>query len=343
MKTKIEYRISEEHARSIFGANEGVRIGEDLRLIKLNADDPRWQPLAHLYWNNNREGFYGWDIERRYSATEIRAAKLHLLQIKAAVVPSGEECGTVYDDSDMCPLCGHGRVQVSPLRVRLSRIPTRAEIAQSWAGETIISARLVRLLIDSDITGFGLGPVQRSKKGPEEPFSFSQTNSGRQLLELARKQCVKYPSSEFYVWINGLQRRHLLRSAVKEHETIKLRHRRSLGCTSSEWYQLFIVSKPVELAPQTRLGNDPFDNDAECRQRCPLGLPNHVVGLNLLSQARVLTSHWDGSDFVCSRGLVGVRRGLFMPRPLLFISARLRELLAQNLIKGWTSEVVDLR
>jgi hypothetical protein len=231
---------------------------------------------------------------------------------------------------------------MSPLRVRLSRLPTRAEIAQSWAGETIISARLVSLLIDSGITGFGLGPVQRSRKGPEEPFSFSQTNSGRELLKLAEEQHVKYPSSEFYVWINGLQRRDLLQSAFKEHEIMTLEGRRTVGGTSSEWYQLFVVSNPVELGALNRFGNNPFDNDVECRQRCPLEVRDHVLGLNLLSQVGVLSSHWDGSDFVCSRGFVGVRRGLSMPRPLLFISARLRELLVHNLIKGWTSEVVDL-
>jgi len=241
-----------------------------------------------------------------------------------------------------CPLCGCGRVQTSPLRLRLSRLPGRAEIAQSWGGEIIISTRLVRLLIDFGITGFGLGPVQRSKKGLEEPFSFTQTNSGRQLLKFAEEHQIKYPSPEFYVWVNGLQRRYLLNSAVREHEAIKLPKRRSAGGTSSEWYQLFIVSNPVELGPQARVGNGPFDNDVDGRQRCPLGLRDHVLGLNLLSQASILSSQWDGSDFVRSLGLVGVRRGLLMPRPLIFISPRLRQLFVQNLIKGWTSEVADL-
>jgi hypothetical protein len=184
--------------------------------------------------------------------------------------------------------------------------------------------------------------VQRSKKGLEEPFSLSETNSGKQLLDLAEEQHVKYPSAEFYVWINGLPRRHLLQNALMEHETMKLRGRRSSGGTSSNWYQLFVVSNPVELAPQTIIGNNPLDNDLEGRQRCPLGLRDHVLGLNLLSQTSVLTSQWNGSDFVRSRGLVGVRRGLFMPRPMLFISARLRELLIKNLVKGWASEVVEL-
>lgn len=152
LKTTIEYRISEEHAGSIFSPNEGLRVNKELRLIKLSADDPRWQPLAELYWRHERKGFYGWTIKREYSAAEIDAAKLHLLRIKASIVPTGEECGTLYEDSEMCPLCGCGRVQASPLRLRLSRLPGRAGIAESWAGEVIISTRLVRPLIDSGIT-----------------------------------------------------------------------------------------------------------------------------------------------------------------------------------------------
>jgi hypothetical protein len=98
----------------------------------------------------------------------------------------------------------------------------------------------------------------------------------------------------------------------------------------------------VELSAETRLGHNPFDNDPEGHHRCPLGLRDHVLGLNLLSQVRLHGSGWDGNDFVRSRGLVGVRRGLFMPQSLLFISARLRELLLKNAIKGWRSEVALL-
>jgi hypothetical protein len=342
VKTEIEYRISEEHARSVFGVHEGRRISEGIRLIKLDVDDPRWEILAQLYWTQKRKGFYSWRIKRRYSAAETRAAKLHLFQIRATILPSGEECGTVYDDGQMCPLCGCGRVQVSPLRLRLGRMPKRAEIAQSWGGETIVSARVVRLLIDSEIMGFGLGPVQRAKKGTEEPFSFSQTNSGRQMLRMAEQQRIKYPSPEFYVWINDLKRRDIFQNAVKEHEGKTLTRRRLAGGTSPHWYQLLVTSNPVELASSTWVGTSPFDNDLESHQRCPLELGDHVLGLNLLSQVSLPSSEWDGTDFVRSRGYVGVRRGLFTPRPLFFVSARLRELFLQNSVKGWASEAVNL-
>jgi hypothetical protein len=342
LKTEIEYRISEEHARSVFLPNEGKQIDESLRLIRLDAQDPRWASLARLYSANKGKGFYDWTIRRRYSAGETNDAQLHFFNISAGVLPTGEECGTLYSDLEMCPVCGAGRVQVSPLRLRIANTPRRAEIAQSWGGEIIVSARVVRLLIDSHMTGFGLGPVQRSKKGEEEAFTFMQTPSGKQLLYDALQAGIEYPSPAFYVWINRTEQRDKLEGAIKEHESSKLPTRRLLGGTSPEWYQLFVTSNPVELAAATRIGHDPFDDDIADQNRCPLGLPEHVVGLNLLSQVTVQGEAWKGADLLRSRELVGVRRGLFNPKPLLFISPRLRDLLLRSRVKGWISEVANV-
>jgi hypothetical protein len=338
LKTQIEYRILEEHARSVFGPDEGQVIGRHkfkIRVVKLDADDPRWVELARLYDRLGGRDFYGWQIRRTYSLTETRNASLHLFQITTGILPTGEDCGTQYNDHDVCPLCGAGRVQVSPLRLNLTNAPKRAEFAESWHGEAIISVRVVRLLIDAGMTGFGLGPVQRSKKGDEEPFTFSETSSGKRLLNSAIQAGIPYPSPQFYVWINTPEQRRTFLSAVEEHNRKKLAGRRLLGGTSADWYQLFVTSSPVELAPVTRFGINPFDDDRKELYRCPLGLRDHVIGMNLLSQVAVQNDEWKCADFIRSRGLVGIRG----PRPLLFVSPRLRELLLKNKVKGWTSEV----
>lgn len=135
------------------------------------------------------------------------------------------------------------------------------------------------------MTGFSLGPVQRSKKGEEEPFTLTETAAGRRLLLAASKARIKYPSPEFYVWINHLEQDKLFRRVIKEHENKKLRCRRKPGGTTSEWYQLLVTSKPVELVPPTLVGKNPFDHDTEGPNKCPFGLAGHVLGLNLLSQA----------------------------------------------------------
>jgi hypothetical protein len=95
---------------------------------------------------------------------------------------------------------------------------------------------------------------------------------------------------------------------------------------------------PVNLASATRFGKNPFDDDSKGLYHCPLGLRDHVVGISLLSQVVVQNNNIGDADFVRSRGL-GERRG---PRPLLFISPRLRELLAKNKVKGWVTEVARI-
>jgi hypothetical protein len=192
------------------------------------------------------------------------------------------------------------------------------------------------------MTGFGLGPVQRSKKGEEEAFSFIETTSGKQLLYAALHAGIEYPSPEFYVWINSTEQRDKLDRAINEHERRKLPRRRLPGGTSPEWYQLFVTSSPMKLEPATRFGCNPFDDDIAGKYRCPLGLREHVVGLNLLSQVTVQGEAWQGGDFLRSRELVGVRRGLFNPKPLLFVSPRLRDLLLKNAVKGWSTEAANV-
>ena len=341
MITDIECRLSEEYALSIFNLNEGKKINS-LRLIRLDARDPRWPSVARLYSANKGRGFYGWNIRRRYTVSETKGGRLHLLNVKARITPTGEECGTLYSDLEMCPLCGAGRVQTSPLRLNLSKAPRSAEIALSWGGEIIVSTRVVRLLIASGISGFGLGPVQRSKKGEEEAFTFMETTAGKSLLYAALQAGIDYPSPEFYLWMNRPQQRDALDRAIREHESRTVPGRRLPGGTSPEWYQLFVTSNPVELAPPTRIGSNPFEDDKEGEQGCPLGLPGHLAGLKVLSQVTVQGDAWKGADVLRSLALVGVRRGLFNPRPLLFISPRLRDLLLANSVKGWTSEVVNV-
>lgn len=121
-----------------------------------------------------------------------------------------------------------------------------------------------------------------------------------------------------------------------------LRGLRSLpikGCSPSAeiiegWVQVSVTSE-LEIGPSTRFGEDPFDESQS--SICPIG---HIAGLNLLSQVQVIGGSWDGSDLVRSRSLVGDRRGLLVPYPLLFVSQRARRLLRSMGVRGWQAEPV---
>jgi len=113
-----------------------------------------------------RRLFWGWDIHRRYSEKELQAAELFKLWPNAMFEPSGEECGTEYDESVACPQCGAGARQVSDLVLDLRRAPKGADIAQTIANELIISTRLAEELKARGISGAAFRPVrQKGKKG----------------------------------------------------------------------------------------------------------------------------------------------------------------------------------
>ncbi len=108
---------------------------------------------------------------------------------------------------------------------------------------------------------------------------------------------------------------------------------------SPMWYRLNITSPAVEVAAPTRFGIDPFDDDPSGRYRCP---EDHVVGLNILSELSIKRDSWDGVDIAMTRQTVGNRQGVLVPAPLIIVSPRLRQLLAENDIKGFKTEVAYL-
>lgn len=112
--------------------------------------------------------------------------------------------------------------------------------------------------------------------------------------------------------------------------------RHKTGALSEGWYQLVIISQPVDIVLPTRMGRGPFDLDEGGRFRCPL---KHVAGLNRLSELWVSRTGHDGSDWVRTRQFVGMRRGVLRPEEQLLISPRLYQLLVELKAKRFDVEV----
>lgn len=106
------------------------------------------------------------------------------------------------------------------------------------------------------------------------------------------------------------------------------------GMPSENHFQLKVVGQPVELDPATRAGEDPFDDDSY--GRCPRG---DVVGLNLLSEVTVKGETIPRLDVTATRQMVGARRGLLRPRPMLLLSPRAWRAIEDAKLKGLIVEV----
>jgi hypothetical protein len=165
MRELIEFRIPEDYAAKWLDPNEGTRISALVRKYELSTGDPRLERIAEADRALKKEGhafFTAWEIRRRYTEGELASAALFRLTVTSIFEPAGEECGTRYDESTACPICGAGGRQVSDLSIPTSRIPKGKDISRTIAGEIVVSRRFVDLFERTSLTGAEFCPVRNS-------------------------------------------------------------------------------------------------------------------------------------------------------------------------------------
>ena len=341
MREVCEFRVLEEFFPLVFPGSEGQRISDSVRKVEVSTSDPLFQKVGavqrQLKADAGKFFFAGWKLKRTYAKEELAAARAFLLSITAIFEPAGEECKTVYDESAACPQCGAGASQVSDLRLDSRRIPKQKDIASTIANEWIVSQKLASILVQNEISGFRLAPLRHHADYSNEPLELARVPSGKALLHKARQLGIDPDSWRFFVWLNEPEQDSLVQGAVAESAQ-SLQTGRRLQ-TATGWYQLIVESKPLRVAPMTRFGINPFDDDAAGTYRCPNG---HVLGLNRLSELYVEEADWDGADFHITREYVGTRRGLLRPTRLIVVSPKLRKLFLEHKIKGADFEVAHL-
>jgi hypothetical protein len=353
MKEICEFRVQEQHAGRLFAPNEGKKLGwtklfgdkfVTVRKIELSVDDPKFRRVGELdaLIKKKPNGFFyaGWHIQRRYTVEEIESAELFQLVNAPAFEPTGEECGTVYDEKAACRICGAGRRQVSPLRLNLRKIPKTKDFARTIADEWVVSQRLVNALADANISGVEFQPVHHQlNPRVDEPMELEKTSAGREIIQAAADAGIELHSAKFYFWLNRKEQRKMVDAAHKQF--LDLLQKKDIRRTSPlpHWYQLVVNSKPVKIAQATKTGINPFDKDIAGLYRCPSG---HMIGFTLLSELYIERNSWDGSDIAYTSQLVGRKAGLIRPRPPILISPRLRGVLIKAKVKGLEIEVAHL-
>jgi hypothetical protein len=121
-----------------------------------------------------------------------------------------------------------------------------------------------------------------------------------------------------------------------EFDPVRLTDRRA--AKSRRHYQFRIASSPIDLdLSSTRVGEDPFDE--ETYGRCCRG---DLVGLNLLSEVTVRKGSIANADAMVTKQMIGVRRGLLRPRPILLVSPKAWRAIIGRKLKGLTVEVAHV-
>ncbi|WP_047418273.1 hypothetical protein [Cellulophaga sp. Hel_I_12] len=201
MKETLELRINYDFANLLFKDKEGKNLGTSVKIIDLSKDDPRYIQIpiieSHVKKKYDRSFFFGWEVKRKYSKKELNSAELFHIKIKTTFEPTGEECGTIFDETSVCEICGANRKQVGPLTLMRGTIPKK-DIARTIAGEIVVSDKFVTAYKKRGLNGIKFEAVIFTKGNSDyyqliaekklelsqntivgiNPFDFSTSNAG---------------------------------------------------------------------------------------------------------------------------------------------------------------------
>jgi hypothetical protein len=105
-----------------------------------------------------------------------------------------------------------------------------------------------------------------------------------------------------------------------------------------KWYQLRFIGRPIEFHEKTKARSLLFDRSAH--GRCPHG---HLIGASLITEAFLRRRSMSEDDIQVSRQLLGWHAGLLRPAPAIFVSARTRQLVEREGLKGMDLEIARIR
>ena len=163
MKEYVEFRINREYAHLLFKEDEGVNLGSFVKKVNIAPTDPVFKQIGKLQEEMLRKQTYffsSYEYKRIYTEAEINNAAWFWIKKTRHFEPAGEECGTIYDESTACPICGASAKQMTPLRLKRSSIP-HVDMAETIAhgDETIVSKRFVEIVKEHNLSGMVFEPV----------------------------------------------------------------------------------------------------------------------------------------------------------------------------------------
>lgn len=120
---------------------------------------------------------------------------------------------------------------------------------------------------------------------------------------------------------------------------VPVRSSRDMSADSTDRFQLIVESCDSEVVLPTRMGINPFDDDAKGEYRCPNG---DLIGLARLSELSIRRATYNGSDIVATLQFAGTRRGLLRPERFILASPKLRQVIIDNKLTGCEFEVVHM-
>jgi hypothetical protein len=161
MKEIHEFRIMEEYYHLLPQPNNAKYNGVAY-VLKIGKNDPNFEKIKFLKEKVRKEYddffFLFSNIKREYSKKELDLATLLQMKIKTAFEPDGDQCGTEYDETAACEICGTNRKQIGVLKLKKGSIPKK-DIARTIAGEVVVSEKFAEAVKKRGLKGILLEPV----------------------------------------------------------------------------------------------------------------------------------------------------------------------------------------
>jgi hypothetical protein len=195
MKEIHEFRIFEDRYHLL--PKNNAEFNGSIYILHITKEDPLFDYIGKMDSQLREKGdmlaLWG-GTKRIYTPEEISQAKLFQLIIKPYFEPTGEECGTEYDDSVACEICGTHRKQITPLKLKRGSIPKK-DAAQTIANEIVLSKRFVDCFTERGLKGISFSPVYYAKEESDycQPVAenrlsvSSQTRIGRTPFNFSEK------------------------------------------------------------------------------------------------------------------------------------------------------------
>lgn len=165
MNETVEFRIFKDYYHLLSKPNSAIFNGM-VYVVEVTKEDPLYEEIGRLNRSVKEqyaEYFFGYyEIKRKYSNKELDAAALLHLEIKNTFEPTGEECGTIYDETVACKICGANRRQIGPLILRKGTIPKK-DIARTIGGELVVSEKFENAAKKRNLKGLVFAPINFRK------------------------------------------------------------------------------------------------------------------------------------------------------------------------------------
>lgn len=191
MKEYLVFRVIKDFAHLLFSEDERIDIGSCIvDKVYVDINDPRLSKIGELQdkirKKYDRLFFSSYEYVRKYSNKELQDARFFRIIQTRFFEPSGEECGTVYDENTACQVCGAGAKMVTRLKLKKSSIP-KVDTASTIAGneEAVFSEKFVQIVRANNLTGMDFEPIMSCGKD-EKVLNYYQIRP-KHYIDISKK------------------------------------------------------------------------------------------------------------------------------------------------------------